>query len=805
MASTEGDGVDDVTSMNGQKQVNDVMKKVLFDEIDRDGSYFSYLFMEKIFGENRTCQHCGAYGSGCVPSGNHSPEIFVIEEGIVGKQIVECVRCKKQETVVSHEKVEIPSDQRLRIRGLEVRYYCKKITHFEVLHDLLELLHVAAIEDVKRKKDRHADVASFMMHKAKRVCEEWCKTEYSELRYKKYLRLRRETLLEPDTKSTYPPEASDEYKEMYEMMASSFRSNRDKVIRLLELMKESLFDNPTRPSFMMWVSIAMMHSEQYQDFKAQYDPHSFKSNESSTYTSLKERFLSLSIPVGIKKIPVVFVLFELPRFYHYIDFLTRRMGKRKPLNFLTDTDKEELKRINGAMEGGTISIRPPLVVNGPDMRMCHQLERIRREDLPMLPRMVTSEQFRGHLIENLTSRKLWRGLPVPFSPEWGRKVKVIVKIETDESEDSELTPFQLKEALKRFAGMPSQSTESVRLTVTPPTRGGGASAYLVTDNDKNQASLSLGQRSSFGNAPISIPVSPNSEPGAPVYASVETIENVPTEKLLAATTTHGFDLEALKKEMRLPDAKVLQNIEESELKHTPSKSLLRIIKTCSDDVSFVFPLEVPGKTTNKSPAQLEKSQAVPNGGQTGDDELPYGMDRSLFEDHREVYTEIPLTGPSGEFSLYPLMYSTDIHNVSVPIYPFVIHSSKRHVTKKSLEVVGRLFGIDIGGDSTPTLEMQKEVFERYLKIGLVVARRPDLFDEVEYYGAIKRAMHKGFCILIHVSLPEILKEAEYEMSQSNLLFLCYMCIHFFSFIFYYMYIVQHVSCSVNLLLFYRLF
>ena len=124
----------------------------------------------------------------------------------------------------------------------------------------------------------------------------------------------------PD-KPTFMPDSTEQYIEMYRMMADRFRQNRDKVLLLLELLKESLFENPIHSLFMMWVSIAMMHSENYPQFKVTYDPRSFMRVDSSEYHALQDRYLALNVPLGIKKIPVVFILFEIPRFYHYVDFL----------------------------------------------------------------------------------------------------------------------------------------------------------------------------------------------------------------------------------------------------------------------------------------------------------------------------------------------------------------------------------------------------------------------------------------------------------------------------------------------------
>lgn len=325
---------------------SEALKAKLFACSDKDGNYFSYMFLDKIFGEARRCSHCRSRGNTQLPPNDDSLELYVIESGIIGKQNVQCGNCTKIETIVSGEEKEaLPTDQRLRIRGPEIRDYCKKINHYEVLHDLMEMLQIAATEDESLRREKHTDVANFMLRNARKVCEEWCRAEYAELRLKKFLRLREESLL-TTYKPTFTPDNTEEYKEMYEMMAGSFRQNRDKVLLLLQLMKESLIDSPTRSTFMMWVSIAMMHSENYNQFKEMYDPRSFMRVDSSEYQALQDRYLALNVPLGVKKIPVVFLLFEVPRFYHYVDFLNRRLGKKKPRSFLTDIERARLQAVD---------------------------------------------------------------------------------------------------------------------------------------------------------------------------------------------------------------------------------------------------------------------------------------------------------------------------------------------------------------------------------------------------------------------------------------------------------------------------
>lgn len=784
---------EDMTSKNGQKQVNDIMKRVLYDEIDQDGSYFSYLFMDKIFGDNRTCQFCGAYGSGRVPSGNNPPELYVIEEGLIGKQEVECVRCGKREMVVSNDRPEdVPTDQRLRIQGLEVRYYCKKITHYEILHDLLELLHVAAIEDCKKKREKHVDVACFMMQKAKRVCEEWCKPEYTELRYKKYLRLREETLLSDDYSPDFPPDASEEYKEMYRMMASSFRANKEKVTSLLKLMRESLFDSPTRPTFMLWVSIAMMHSEQYQEFKSQYDPHTYMTMESGAYVALKERFLSLNIPVGIKKIPVVFILFELPRFYHYIDFLTRRMGKQKPLTFLSEKEKEELRLVDGVKKFSVKMFEEPdldskYLNHREDMEMM-QLARMKErcklqtegggdeeEEPPTVPKILSSEQFRGVLLNHLQQvRPDIRTPQSVLQPIWDDKPKLILKIETEPTDEPDMTPAQLKETIRKLSKLPTPPSDNIHVTVSPS--GGpnvnvsvpsGQTASFKIDQQQRTlpSSITFNAVPAMGiNTPITIPIPP-SNTGSSLYGTVETLENVPTAKLIAAASAKKFDVESLRKEQQKAPPPETVSIDEDDLLKNPSKILSRIVNSCSDDVSFDSTQATATITQDGSDehyAYIASCEMVIRPGRQIDDDLPFNISREVFDDEREVLSEITLLGPNGEFTISPLMFASDGDNEPLPVLPFIFPSKNESETRKALGIVARFFGLPVGEDVS---EAEQQVFEKYLKVAIVVCRRSKLFANIGHLGAIRNVKHKENCTLVQLNLPAMLSEAAHEEKE----------------------------------------
>ena len=313
----------------------------------KDGSYFSYMFLEKIFRESRKCKLCDTKDSGKpLTDDDSSLDLYVTEKGVCGRQLLICGACGGIQAVISCEnESEIPDKPEYRIDGSTVRYYCKKVMHFNILHDLMELLHIAALEGDKNRKQKHLELAEFMLHNARKVCKEWCRPESSELRSKKFVRLREETLLLRH-KPVFTNDHNEEYREMYQMMAGSFRQHKEKVKLLLELLKTTLFDNPTYSSFMLWVAIAMVHAENYQQFKEMYDPKTFMEVDSTEYQALKDRYLALNVAVGVKKIPIVFVLFELPRFYHYIEFLKDRVGKERPTSFLTEDDQKNLEKFD---------------------------------------------------------------------------------------------------------------------------------------------------------------------------------------------------------------------------------------------------------------------------------------------------------------------------------------------------------------------------------------------------------------------------------------------------------------------------
>ncbi len=298
---------------------------------------------------HRRCNYCGTRGSFhsfLMPLKRSRLRLYLTIDGVVGVQEVLCPHCDNIDFITSSENIEESEmDRSLRLTEYEMEYYSHRVEHHDIVHDLIELLHVAAISDLQKKLTRNNEMTELVMQKAKVICEEWCRPENIELRYHKYLVLYKETVVNCNMTSEYTPNVSEEYKEMYRMLNKSFHSNRINVEMLLCLMKETLFDSPSVASFMMWVKVAMLHTEQLNEFE---NIHSeiCETLKAKSYVDLMDRFLSVDIPVGLKKIPVVFVLFELPRFYHFVEFCQKRSGfQGKKRSVLNDSDWKALKDI----------------------------------------------------------------------------------------------------------------------------------------------------------------------------------------------------------------------------------------------------------------------------------------------------------------------------------------------------------------------------------------------------------------------------------------------------------------------------
>ena len=317
---------------------------------EKDIEYVTLKLQREIFKKSKRCNQCGAPLAYGMRVNKTNLEFFLSINGVVGLMEVKCHRCDNCQLITSCEAdPHILIDKRLQLQDFEVGLYAQKVSHHEIIHDLLELLHVAAIGDPKKRKARHREVAGFVMQKAKVLCEEWCKPEHNGLRYKKFLIMYRETVFNDEHKPELSVDASEQYKEMYQMMTKSFHSNKTNVELLLCLMKETLFDDPRPSAFMMWTYIAMLHADHLNEFKEMNGEVPDLINP-TYYSDLMEKFASVDIPVGLKKIPVVFVLFELPRFYHYVEFYNQKVGPGKPHPVLTESEFKAIKDIEDRMK-----------------------------------------------------------------------------------------------------------------------------------------------------------------------------------------------------------------------------------------------------------------------------------------------------------------------------------------------------------------------------------------------------------------------------------------------------------------------
>ena len=779
--------------------------------------YMTFIFFERIYSLRRKCSHCGAPGTKCMPFEKRAPTLYLTDEGVVGTQEVQCLKCFNVELCSSSEVFEdIPTDQRLCIQGLEIHYYCLKVTHFELLHDLLELLHVAAIEDTKKRKENHMEFTSFMMQKAKRVCEEWCKPEYTELRYKKFLVLHRETIVGPNYKPKVAVDASDEYKEMYEMMGESFYANRDKIIILLELMKESLFDNPSRPFFFMWVGIAMMHTDQYQEFKQQY---SIMIGDNPACIALKEKYMSLDIPVGIKKIPVIFVLFELPRFYHYVDFLTRRLGKMKPSNYLKEEEKKTLASIEEDMKSskGTVCFEIPsevFVTEGIDMEMLLKLStRGRSEFLPRTiktnmpsylenrarlcpqdnPRVISKDDFKEALIEHLK-----KGSDDPETEETNQEdlsspadSRMLVKIEsTGYNTEEEMIQYvsSIMNALKLEAIPGTLKDETGYVDCSPEVKVDDKAVCVRPTLQTNDELPRLESKSTDTNSQTTSDKVPETKP-----IDLETTQSVKTSEIMpdvVKSVTHSETIPPKGTETK-PSVKTGQS---KTTKKSSNKSLEKgSVKKPSSTISKPKTSSKKQKSSVKKPKNKWSYKIDEVGDSDTDKEeefrhLPCKLIQEYVETERMLESPYDVNDTlqhyltkndvsrsvwtvRRKYSHNELMVILDIKDIEVSGMPLVSASNNRGVTVPVLPIlplgnessaldltIGCLYGISVPQRLS---NKQRNVFQRYVRIAIARARHPELFDMVSL-GAIKYVKTNEKSIEVKISVREMQNEARYE-------------------------------------------
>ena len=495
-----------------------MMSKFFSDETLVDK--FVEAYTEKIFSESRPCERCGKMGSARNLFCGVSPKFYLLDDGVVAIQRVRCLRCERDDGVCSDPGFppDAPPEMRLPIFSHEARRCLLKVTHFEVLQDLMELLQVAAIDDNQDRRSEHTEIARFMFDNVRRVCEEWCRDEYADLRQKKYLRLYRETQVTCYADSTQVPyyrpslacDGSSEYREMYDMMGRSFQGNRNKILCLLDLIKDTLIDRPTQSIFWCWVALVMTHVDRCDEFVGTYPGQ--VSTSSVEYKDLERRLMSLELPLGIRKIPVAFILFEMPRFYHYLAFLPRRekggyVGCRRndgnkgeaPLSFLTEAEVRALRVAQREVSAAVMERK-----NSPFAPVASTVYCLRDDPKGAgraeshTPKMLTGDEFKSELYDQIKSRL-----------EPSVAVAALMKVEQ----------IGLENLMKRCN---EQVDETGKLR--PPPLPSAASDVASASSEPAGSAKSEGMQTSGGNV----------APKSAVLVKTPSSSNVPTT---AATTT----------------------------------------------------------------------------------------------------------------------------------------------------------------------------------------------------------------------------------------------------------------------------
>ena len=301
---------------------------------DRELSLFTYGFVNILYSEKRCCQYCGGHGAGHLPTRSEELNFsaYVVENGIVGRVEGECVRCGGYYLHFSCDDALIPSlDENMRVYGLQMKYYALKVVHQELIHDMMDLILLEAMEGDTARSDGYSAIASFMVTTAKRVSEMWCNPEFGDLRRRWFEQLRREALFGSDHQPVLPAQAYESYLEPYEIVVKSFVENHTLVEKALDVIKEALVDHPSEGNFLMMLGVGMMYLNKFQDFIKVYSPRSFMTPNDPLYKQVKQLFISTDLGI-IRRIPVVLMLYDMPRFYHYAYLKQIVEGKKVALS-----------------------------------------------------------------------------------------------------------------------------------------------------------------------------------------------------------------------------------------------------------------------------------------------------------------------------------------------------------------------------------------------------------------------------------------------------------------------------------------
>ena len=332
--------------------------------LDKDEKYFTSLLFGRAFEEVRKCKKCAFHGLMKKPVRNYERnsygsglELYLSNKGVVGKQKIQCPLCSEIFDAWSFEKQELPPESH-KIFGLEVRYYARKMMQSSLVFDVMDLVKVEAMADPAKRKDNYEKIGEFMLKNARRVSEEWCSPDNEEVRQSMLFWLYDQTIFSVEHKASYLS-LSDESRERYDSTVECFLHNLEKTESLLRLLKETLFDHPTHPVFMVWLCIAMTQVELFSTLIKFYDPKIFMDSDDKEFINVRHQYKTLNMPKEIKKIPIVLMLIEMPRFFHYTDFVHIRAGKKSYPTKISEVDrimgsclsKEGLKMAIGGSQG----------------------------------------------------------------------------------------------------------------------------------------------------------------------------------------------------------------------------------------------------------------------------------------------------------------------------------------------------------------------------------------------------------------------------------------------------------------------
>ena len=673
-------------------------------------------FIEKVFRPDRKCVKCKSPGTLSILVGGSKPELYVVEGGIVGRQLVRCIKCQREEVVVSHDK-DVPTDQRLRVYGPEVQYYSSRICRQEILHDLLSLLNIAALENKVKQKEKYAELASFLLQKSRHVCEEWCRPDNLPLRRKKFLRLYLETQVSPHMRPTYRSDATEKYKEMHQTVLNSFQNNHLNILHLLNFMKETLFEEPNKVTFMWWVSITLNNIHQQAD--------NFHFSEDK---DLFDRFNAMEIPVGIKKIPVVFVLFELPRFYYYTEFLTRRLLPR-PFYTLCPKDKSDLSEIELQfitlnMGRSSKHVKKRLLNEDSDHGYGTHDPRIRGGGRGP-HKAVTTDQFHEDLINHLQKK------PVCKPPD--KPQQVMLKIDTTKRQTQADIANAIATAMDmlKIGPVPDIASKllcSVHIPESLKTDGSvqvivGPTVSLPTE---------LYDSDYFLPPPTKLPPRKVSQP--PKVERPPKTERPPErvkKPIAEVLDTNNITTKTVEASMT-----VKANFDD-EYRRTPSRTVYRYMRDkCPDIVLHTSPfiesstyVAEPGDTLTR---YLLRSRVHP----------ALFMTEPSLPTHTQhiIVVEIPLTDKDVARSRE--VTATSEQNGKLSLQSLFTEGN-------GLETVRSLFG-----PSVVPNDNHKKVLQRYVEIALCAGFHVNNFDTL-FIGAIIKFEKKDCTVIVHIDLEKV--------------------------------------------------